>query len=109
MLFGIDSSIDELNSKTDGGASAPNSLLNTNDLDEVTTPGFYYWAGGYGPQNNPYNSSAISGGMLVCRAANGYYMQFVFSAHNSIYDSRIYSRVYRDSAWGEWRYFSIAD
>ena len=101
--------LNELNSNIKGSATNPITLYTSNDLNDILDPGFYFWAGGYGPQNNPYNNSSISGSALVIRTANGYYAQFVFSAHDATWDTSIHSRVYRDSVWGSWRSFSVSE
>ena len=74
--------------------AAMTTLTNEN-LDKVTTPGFYNASGGNSVTNKP--SGVDNFGMIVVHSASGdYYTQIVYAADKS------YRRVCSNGTWGNW-------
>ena len=71
------------------------TTLTNENLDKVTTPGFYNASGGNSVTNKP--SGVDNFGMIVVHSASGdYYTQIVYAADKS------YRRVCSNGAWGNW-------
>ena len=94
------SNITNLQSTLD--AKATNSTLTNQDLNSVTTPGFYTAAGGNTCTNKP--SGADNFGLVVVHNANGYwYTQILFVADKS------YRRYSNGTAWSSWKEDKLTD
>ena len=71
------------------------TTLTNENLDKVTTPGFYNASGGNSVTNKP--SGVDNFGMIVVHSASGdYYTQIVYAADKS------YRRVCSNGTWGNW-------
>ena len=71
------------------------TTLTNENLDKVTTPGFYNASGGNSVTNKP--SGVDNFGMIVVHSAYGdYYTQIVYAADKS------YRRVCSNGTWGNW-------
>ena len=71
------------------------TTLTNENLDKVTTPGFYNASGGNSITNKP--SGVDNFGMIVVHSASGdYYTQIVYAADKS------YRRVCSNGTWGNW-------
>ena len=71
------------------------TTLTNENLDKVTTAGFYNASGGNSVTNKP--SGVDNFGMIVVHSASGdYYTQIVYAADKS------YRRVCSNGAWGNW-------
>lgn len=78
------------------------TTLTNENLNKVTTPGFYNAAGGNSVTNKP--SSVDSFGMIVIHSAFGdFYTQIVYGADKS------YRRVCISGAWGNWSQEILTD
>lgn len=91
------SNIDELQTILD--AKMNNSVqLSGNNLNDVTTPGFYYGGGSNNCTNRPSNVDAF--GMEVFKTASGYITQ-ILTEGNTNAGCR-YIRQYNNSTWSSW-------
>lgn len=99
-------------STTDSLSAAKGKWLNDNkaamtqltnqDLNNVTTPGFYNAGGGNHVTNRP--SSVDHFGLIVVhRAAGAYYVQIIFN------DSKSFRRFCVNGTWGDWVEEKITD
>ena len=71
------------------------TTLTNEDLDKITTPGFYNAGGGNSVTNKP--GGVDNFGMIVVHSASGsYYTQIVY------YSDKSYRRVCSNGAWGSW-------
>lgn len=78
------------------------TTLTNENLDKVTTPGFYNAGGGNSVTNKP--SSVDNFGMIVVHSASGdYYTQIVHAADKS------YRRVCSNGTWGNWSQDILTD
>ena len=78
------------------------TTLSSEDLDNITTPGFYNAGGGNTVKNKP--GGVDNFGMIVVHSASGsYYTQIVYSANNS------YRRVCSNGTWGSWSQDILTD
>lgn len=78
------------------------TTLTHENLDKVTTPGFYNAGGGNSVTNKP--SDVDNFGMIVVHSASGnYYTQIVYV------DDKSYRRVCRNGTWGNWSQDILTD
>ncbi len=78
------------------------TTLTNENLDKVTTPGFYNAGGGNSVTNKP--SGVDNFGMIVVHSASGdYYTQIVYAADKS------YRRVCSNGTWGNWSQDILTD
>jgi len=78
------------------------TTLTNENLDKVTTPGFYNAGGGNSVTNKP--SSVDNFGMIVVHSASGdYYTQIVYAADKS------YRRVCSNGTWKNWSQDILTD
>ena len=78
------------------------TTLTNENLDKVTTPGFYNAGGGNSVTNKP--SSVDNFGMIVVHSASGdYYTQIVYAADKS------YRRACSNGTWGNWSQDILTD
>ena len=78
------------------------TTLSNENLDKVTTPGFYNAGGGNSVTNKP--SGVDNFGMIVVHSASGdYYTQIVYAADKS------YRRVCSNGTWGNWSQDILTD
>ena len=80
-------------------AKATNSVLSSENLNNVTTPGFYYAAGSNTVTNKPANVDSF--GLVVVHAATGnYYAQMLYDAQSTT--PAAYIRYNANGTWGSW-------
>ena len=81
---------------------AVNKVLTNEDLNAITTPGFYSAGGGNTVTNKP--SDIDNFGLIVIHKASGsYYTQIVF------YDTVSYRRICANGTWGSWTQDKLTD
>ena len=79
--------------------------LSGDDLNEITTTGFYFGGGGNKVTNKPSGVDAF--GMIVMRTADGYRAQILYSANTSA--KKIFTRQYNAGTWSSWTQIYTAD
>lgn len=80
-------------------ASNEATALTNEDLNDLTTDGASYYAGGSNTvTNKPTGIDAF--GLVVRRTASGYYAQYLTGANQSV--NSIYVRTYKSGAWTAW-------
>lgn len=80
-------------------ASNEATALTNEDLNDLTTDGASYYAGGSNTvTNKPTGIDAF--GLVVRRTASGYYAQYLTGANQSA--NSIYVRTYKSGAWTAW-------
>ena len=90
----------EVNTLLNGRAIS--KVLTSEDLNTVTTPGFYSAAGGNTVTNKPSNTDNF--GLIVIHKATGsYYTQILFDNSNS------YRRVCTNGTWSSWTQDKLTD
>lgn len=82
----------------------PNQLT-TEDLNSVTTPGYYYGGGGNTVTNKPSGADAF--GLVVYKTASGYTVQEFTNGNNNALTK--YIRQYTGSAWNSWTQMKYTD
>lgn len=75
------------------------------DLNTITTPGFYFGAGGNNCTNKPASADAF--GLVVYRSADGYRIQEFTNGNVNALTK--YIRQYTGSAWGSWTQMKYTD
>ncbi len=81
---------------------AVNKVLTNEDLNAITTPGFYSAGGGNTVTNKP--SDIDNFGLIVIHKASGsYYTQILF------YDTVSYRRICANGTWGSWTQDKLTD
>ena len=78
----------------------PNELVAKN-LNDVTTPGFYFSGGSNTCTNKPSNVDAF--GLIVFKSAAGYITQILMEGNTSM--NKTWFRQYNASAWSAWGYY----
>lgn len=90
----------EINTLLD--VKAVNKVLTNEDLNTITTPGFYSASGGNTVTNKP--SDIDNFGLIVIHKASGsYYTQILF------YDTVSYRRICANGTWGSWTQDKLTD
>lgn len=80
-----------------GGNEA--TALTNEDLNDLTTDGASYYAGGSNTvTNKPTGIDAF--GLVIRRTASGYYAQYLTGANQSV--NSIYVRTYKSGTWTAW-------
>ena len=80
-------------------ASNEATALTNEDLNDLTTDGASYYAGGSNTvTNKPTGIDAF--GLVVRRTASGYYAQYLTGANQSV--NSIYVRTYKSGTWTAW-------
>lgn len=80
-------------------ASNEATALTNEDLNDLTTDGASYYAGGSNTvTNKPTGVDAF--GLVIRRTASGYYAQYLTGANQSV--NSIYVRTYKSGAWTAW-------
>lgn len=75
--------------------------LTNQDLNVITTPGFYYADSGNTVTNKPSGIDAF--GLLVEQTAGGYKSQLLIGGNNS--PNKMFTRQYTGTSWGAWSSF----
>ena len=81
-------------------ANPTSTNTNNEDLNSVTTPGFYYGGGNNTSKNKPDGVDAF--GMIVFKTAGGYTTQVLVEGNSSA--GKMWIRQYNSSEWSGWNY-----
>ena len=95
------SNVDGLQSVLDG--KSVNKTLTSENLNNVTTPGFYNAGGGNTVTNKPSGIEYHFGLIVIHRALGDYYTQIIFD------DTSSYRRFCVNGTWGSWAQDKLTD
>ena len=82
-------------------ANPTSNVLTTDNLNNITTPGFYYSAGSNTCTNKPSGVDAF--GLIVFKTASGYIAQLLMEGNTSI--NKTWYRQYNAITWSSWEYY----